>query len=124
MLLVCDYYMSSKTNGLEREAGTQIIHSALSCSSIDGHELRIQIRTINLCFAEFQRWFAYYFDQNFVKFSVLVLSSTRGFEDRPPRPRTRPRNRPSDRGQGQGQGLRARGEDKAAHFVLKEHNTG
>ena len=61
--------------------------------------------------------------------SGLVLSSTRGFEDRPPRPRTRPRNRPSDGGQGQGHVcLRARDEDKAAHIVLEavleEHNTG
>ena len=106
MLLVCDWYVSLKTIGLEKEAGKQIIHST-PCSSINGHELRILIRTIHLCFAEFWRWFTYYFEQNFVKFSVLVLSSTRG-SGRPPRPRTRPRKRPQTEDKAKGQGLRAR----------------
>ena len=62
----------------------------------------------------------YYFDQNFVKFSVHVLSLTRGSEDRPPRAkdigqgtdlglRTRPRTRPSSSRRGQGHTFCPRG---------------
>ena len=75
------------------------------------------LRTINLCFAEFRRWFAYHFDQNFVKFSVLdprirgqgqTSEAKDKVKEQTLGPRTKPRT-----------SLRAQGEDKAAQFVLE-----
>ena len=97
------------------------------CGSIRTNELE----QLMIVLWSFRRWFAYYFDQNFVKFSVLALSSTRsrirGLRGQRTDPRTEDkakdkakeseaRTRPHILSSRQSSSL----EDEA---VLKEHNT-